>query len=359
MTSQFRTTYIDNQMLAKISERCEPQFILSPDTAGEGPTAEPSAYAAKVAEFMEEMRKQAGVTFETTSIVNEPIAYPTAWLAQAASALRRELDSRDLQGTKIIAADWANVSYKSVQAISDFESDAQANAAIHAWSNHSYNMCSTGSMTIAARNKERWVTEAGQVIWDSYGTPAEVNVMDAANLAGRLLNDLNNDVTRWMYFIGFLSTTYPKAPSNPWCALVLTSPSGNLTAFNRYYYLKQLLETFPQGSVFHHAQSSLDGTMDWTYGQKPRMSAAAAEGPDGRLRVAIVNTTGILSNAISQYYPSQAFLMELELPWPDRRFHASITGTDGKTRSSGIIQSGRGSTYLALDPYELATLVEI
>jgi len=178
------------------------------------------------------------------------------------------------------------------------------------------------------------------------------------NVAGRFLTDLNQGVTRWMYFTGFLSTAFHKSPNNPWHALALVSPAGELTAFNRYFFLKGLLATFPQGSTFHACDSSLDGSMDWTYGQKPRLSAACATGPDGRLRVAIVNTTGIVSSAISKYYPAQPVRIDLQLPWRDKVFDAVVIGPDGRTRSIGAFTPGGAEGGPILNPFEMTLLVE-
>lgn len=192
MVAQFRQSYLDNAMLPKISQRCRPKLILAPEPKGPGPGPEPdpAAYARKIAGFLAALRSQENLLFDATGIINEPLTSTTSYLAAAAVHLRHELDQRNLQGMKVIAADWANVSYKSVEAIAEFEADREADAAIYAWCNHSYNMASTRSMALAARHKQRWVTEAGQVINDSEGSPAAVNAMDAANLAGRYLTDL-------------------------------------------------------------------------------------------------------------------------------------------------------------------------
>jgi len=358
MLAQFGKAYLDNAMLAKISERCHPQLILAPGTGSQSPEPDPAAYARKLADFLAALRSRENLLFEATGILNEPDPLRTAYLAAAVIHLRRELDDRDLHSTKIIAADWANVSSQSVAAIAQLEGIPAANAAIFAWSCHSYNMASTRSMAVAARHKQRWVTEAGQGIGDADAPPAEVNAMDAASLAGRFLTDLNQGVTRWLYFIGLLSTASHKAPGSPWTALALISPSGDITAFNRYFFLKALLETFPRGSIFHACASSLDGTMDWTYGKKPRLSAASAIGPDGRLRLAVVNTTGIAGSRISWYHPAQTLRLGLRLPWRHKVFDGVIIGPDARTRSIGQVRMENGQPDPVLKPLEMMMLVE-
>jgi len=122
--------------------------------------------------------------------------------------------------------------------------------------------------------------------------------------------------------------------------------------------LKQLLNTFPRGTVFHACRSSLDGPMDWTYGQKPRLSAACATGPDGRLRFAAVNATGIVGDTESRYYPAQALRLELDLPWQKRAFDGFVIGPDGRTRAIGGVAAGVGKTGPTLQPFEIAVLIE-
>jgi len=358
MVAQFKQSYLDNAMLPKISQRCHPKLILAPGMTDQDSRPDPAAYARKIAEFLAVLRSKENLLFEATGIINEPLTIPTSYIAAAAVHLRQELDRRSLQGTKVIAADWANADDKAIAAIAELEADREADAAIYAWCNHSYNMASTRRMAIAARHKQRWITEAGQGVGDSEGPPAAVNAMDAANVAGRFLTDLNQGVTRWMYFTGFLSTAFHKSPNNPWHALALVSPAGELTAFNRYFFLKGLLATFPQGSTLHACDSSLDGWMDWTYGQKPRLSAACATGPDGRLRAAIVNTTGIVSNAISKYYLAQPVRIDLQLPWRNKVFDAVVIGPDGRTRSIGAFTPGGAEGGPILNPFEMTLLVE-
>jgi hypothetical protein len=43
--------------------------------------------------------------------------------------------------------------------------------------------------------------------------------------------------------------------------------------------------------VFRDSQSTLEGDMTWTYGKKPRLTAAAAQNPDGSWAIGLVNYT--------------------------------------------------------------------
>ena len=49
----------------------------------------------------------------------------------------------------------------------------------------------------------------------------------------------------------------------------------------KYYTYQQLTQAFAEGAVFRASQSSLDGDMTWTYGQKPHLVAATALGRAG------------------------------------------------------------------------------
>jgi hypothetical protein len=357
MVSDFKASYVESGLLPKIMERCQPKLILAPSPGSDQTTLSAEDYAKQVANCISALKSDLGLQFEATGIINEPSQYPSSYIAEAACRLREELDSAGLQNIKITAADWANVDEQSVQALLQIGSDVQANQSIQAWSNHSYNMASTMKMANAAHLKERWVTEAGQFVPDSAGPAASVNAMDAPTLAARFLTDLNQGVTRWMYFIGFINQDN-HAPENPVHALVVGSPSGSITVFNRYYYLSELLGTFRRGTVVYSCTSSLDGAMEWTYGQKPRLSAACGQGADGRMRIAIANTTGIVSSAISTFYPTEAFQIGLDLPWSNKTFTVSAMGQDAIARNLGVFDFENGQRLPTIEPLEMLTLVQ-
>lgn len=87
MVREFEQSYLDNGLLAKITARCRPKLILAPATTDEGPVIPAADHAAKIAEFLAQLRSAKGLLFEATGILNEPLAFPTSYLAQAAVAL--------------------------------------------------------------------------------------------------------------------------------------------------------------------------------------------------------------------------------------------------------------------------------
>jgi hypothetical protein len=101
---------------------------------------------------------------------------------------------------------------------------------------HSYNMAATPDLAAYVRKNGRdyWQTEAGG---DAEGNTA----------AARFLNDLNNRVTHWSFFIG---------PASGVDEQQLLSPSAR--SFT-YYYLRHLASSFVPGTIIRHTTSSIEG----------------------------------------------------------------------------------------------------
>jgi len=59
----------------------------------------------------------------------------------------------------------------------------------------------------------------------------------------------------------------------------------------QYYYYQQLSRTFAVGAVFRASRSDAEGNMTYTYGKKPRLTAAAARNPDGTWGIGLSNYT--------------------------------------------------------------------
>ncbi len=110
----------------------------------------------------------------------------------------------------------------------------------------------------------------------------------AASLAARFLNDMNHRTTHWVHFLGF-EVADPNDDATR--IIAYRRDPFRLVIFQKYYYYRQLAATFDAGAVFRASTSSTEGEMTWTYGQKPRLTAAAARNPDGTWGVGLANFT--------------------------------------------------------------------
>jgi O-glycosyl hydrolase len=304
--THFRRQYVDSGIIADARKNGVTTLLLAPDGLPEAmrekhanevalKASEADNYAAALAEFIARIKAETGITLEATGVQNEPNIHEyiaPALMVQVVKSLRRELDARGLQSVKIIAPEFASsdgVFYEQVDAL---KADAEAWKATHAVSSHSYNMAATDDIArrIEAKNgsneKEYWMTEASE-----NGSEEPGNEFRAASLAARFLNDMNHRVTQWMHFIGF-EIADPRDNATRIIAYNADRPAPlKPTVFQKYYTYRQLSGAFDVGATFRDSQSSLDGDMTWTYGQKPRLTASAAQNPDGSWAMGLANYT--------------------------------------------------------------------
>ena len=302
----FRAQYIDSGLIADAQKNGVVNLLLAPDgmpssmkvkRAG-GPNdyalkeEEIGNYAALLADFIEQVKKQTGVLINVTGLQNEPNdldRIAPQQMAALTKMLRAALDARGLQSVKIVAPESANVDGTMYEALANLKNDAAAWQALGGIASHSYGMAATeeAAKTIAATNgrnaKEYWMTEASD-----NGAEVPGDALRAASLASRFLSDMNHRVTHWIHFIGFET---PDPNDNATRIIAYSTKPLRTTIFQKYYYYRQLSAAFDAGAVFRSSQSDLDGDMTWTYGKKPRLTAAAARNPNGTWSIGLSNFT--------------------------------------------------------------------
>lgn len=245
-------------------------------------------YAAVLADFILDFKRQTGILINHSGILNEPNDRPVKfsdvqWPVMI-KAFRQALDTRGLKTVQIIAPESANCSEDAYRVVDSVRSDTAAWRALAGVATHSYNNAATEEMAgRALGQKPYWMTEASDV-----GPEVPGDALRAASVASRFLNDMNHGVTHWMHFIGFEEAD-PK--DNATRILAYDVSPFRITRFQKYSYYNQLAHTFDVGAVLRHSTSDKEGEMTYTYGKKPRINAAVAKNPDGTWAIGLSNYT--------------------------------------------------------------------
>ena len=330
-------------------------------------------YAVLLADFIKQLKDKTGVLLDVTGVQNEPNdneRFSPEQLVAVVKHLRRELDARGLPSVQIIAPENANVDGGFYDLIDALKSDATAWNALVGVASHSYNMAATDDITrrLAApdgRNlKQYWMTEASD---NGPETPGDG--LRAAGLAARFLNDMNHRATHWIHFLGFEAAD-PNDNATRIIAFDLQPP--RTVIFAKYFYYQQLSRTFDVGAIFRVSRSSLDGEMRWSFGQKPRLTAAAGQNPDGSWGIGLCNFTTADFNAVKTWgdkkwnreqgghTPGQTFQVTVQVPELKARgdvlFQVQRGDATQPNQDAGTVTMHNGEITLRVAPLELVTL---
>lgn len=303
--SQFRGCYVDSGMIADARKNGVTTLLLAPDGLppfmaekskqdGSSDTgmalreADAEPYADLLADFLRRLKQQTGIVPDVTGVQNEPNdreRFTPAQVARVVKRLRADLDAQGMGRVKIIAPENASADGSLYAQLDALRADPQAWAGLAGIGSHSYNMAATeeAARRVAGMGKSYWMTEASD-----NGPEAPGDALRAASLASRFLSDMNHRVTDWVHFVGF---EVPDPKDNATRILAYTPAPFSITTFQKYYYYKQLSQTFDVGAVFRASRSDTEGDMTYTYGRKPRLTAAAARNPDGSWGIGLSNFT--------------------------------------------------------------------
>ena len=357
MKAAFYADYVDNGVIPLLAERGVTKLLLAPARGPQAPAGSLPDYAAKLAAFIDEIKKERGLEIAATGIANEPDGWTGQQLAETIKCLRAELDARELTPVEIIAPEGASANELLDAQLDAIHADSQAWMSLAGIASHSYNMAARDSAAQRAFDKAYWMTEASDD-----GNEHGEDENRAATTAARFLNDMNHRVTHWIYFKGFSYS--PDVTTDNYTASRLTqydARSEAIVTHLKYEYLKTLRRTFDLGAVFRRCESSSEKDMVYTYGQKPKVCAAAAVNPDGGWGLGIVNLSGAGPNdKISQFHPAEDLritvqLEELKDSPPQhfrlRRCKAGEPGVD-----AGVIEAKHGYLSVSIAPRELVCL---
>ncbi len=295
--SEFKARYIDSGIVADAKRHGVTTLLLAPENlppylavpASDGRALKEDAaeaYADVVASFIATVRDQAGVVIDVTGLQNEPNDkdhFSDAQLVVITKRLRQQLDADGLKQVRIIGPENGSVDGTFYSAVDALHADPVAWQALSAIASHSYNMGATEEAERRKDGKDYWMTETSD-----NGPEVTGDAHRAATLASRYLNDMNHGVTNWIHFLGFETDD----PNDNATRIIALQPDGSgWTAFLKYQYYRQLSAAFLPGAVFRRSSSSLDQTMTWTYGKKPRLNAASARNADGTWSIGLSNYT--------------------------------------------------------------------
>jgi len=248
------------------------------------------------------------------------------------------------------------------------KADPSAWNALAGIGSHSYSMAATdeSARRIAGANgqntKSYWMTEAS-----ANGPEAPGDTLKASSLASRFLSDMNHRTTHWIHFLGF---EIPDPNDNATRILAFTPRPLQMTVYQKYYYYRQLTNTFAVGAVFRDSQSSLEGDMTWTYGKKPRITVASARNPDGTWGVGISNFTATApsfndnpndTSGSDNGYLARAYTVTVQIPELARAaantvFTVQRSQPTGVSKNEGTVPLRNGSLTVTINPLELVTL---
>ncbi|CAN5761243.1 hypothetical protein BH09VER1_BH09VER1_13250 [soil metagenome] len=382
--SSFRRQYVDSGMIADAKKQGVTILLLQPDsipiymrdTSHKEPQLKDSEignYAALIADSIKQIKTETGVLMDATGVQNEPNGLERVTpdqIPKVVSALRTELDRNGLQSVKIIAPEQSSVDGVYYEQIEKLKKDPAAWKALYAVASHSYNMAATDQAAdlIAAPNgenlKEYWMTEASE-----NGSEQPGNIFRAVSLASRFLNDVNHRMTHWMHFLGFEKSD-PK--DNGTRIIAFTASPFSMQVFLKYYVFQQFANAFDVGAIFRASQSEKEGSMTWTFGKKPRITAATAKNPDGSWAVGISNFTadsfsGVQgwgddnwNKAQGGYTPGQGFNVTIRID--EAKSLGSIPFTVHRTSASlqnaeeGTVIMKDGEVTVPVGPLEVVTL---
>ena len=377
-TANFRARYVDSKLIGDAQKNGVVNLLLAPDNAPPYlkvkraggpqdfsiPRENLPAYAAVIAEFIAQIRRETGVLIGVTGLQNEPndldrIAPQD--FGVAVQWLRAALDERGLQAVKVIGPEQANVDGTMAESVAAMKSDPPAWAALSGIASHSYNMAANAAtaQTIAAPGganlKDYWQTEAS-----ANGPEAPGDALQAASLATRFLSDMNHRVTHWIHFIGFET---PDANDNATRILAYTTGPLKIAKFQKYDYYRALANTFDVGAQFRQSLSDREGEMTWTYGPKPRVTLAAARNPDGSWGIGIANFTAPQfaekpgDNGYENGYQAQTFDVVVNVPeLKNALFTVHRNGPNEDTNGKVLAMRGGTMTIPNVSPLELVTL---
>lgn len=360
MLAIFTRRYLESGRLKLAQEHGATTLLLAPARGEEAPTEPMTEYAAKLAEFILQLKVRHQVALQVTGLANEPEKFSPQQVVEGVKALRRELDQRGLQQVGIVAPERANNDRSSLEMIEAIGADPAALRAVQGLATHSYSMAANTPIAtaITGMNKEFWITEAGNTGHEEPG-----DTQRAASLAARFLNDLNHRVTHWIHFIAYAdSGNLAVDTDNATKLLVFDRKTGTEFESLQYTYLRMLRVAFPNGCEIHPITAEPGGDLLNSHGQKPKVNAAAARLPDGRWSFSVVNLTGLTSTPTATYDPAATLKIRIQLPAAESRLSKTVRRwrSDAKEKivDEGSQSIHEGEITVELRPQELMIVLE-
>ena len=360
MRQSFLKRYPDPRWLVAEARRRGVDTLLLAPARGEGRPGEPMAdYARKLAAFIAALKSDFGVDIQVTGIANEPQGFTPAMVVECVRALRGELDGLGLGKVGIIAPESASADAPAFQRIQAIQADSMAWAGLRGIATHSYNMAATPQFAAVTTGtgKEYWQTEAGD-----NGHEGADDANRASDAAARFLNDLNQGVTHWIWFIGFHdSADLANDRDNATKLMVFDHRQQRIVANLKYAWFRQLRAAFPTGSRIYPLRAEPGESLVYSYGAKPALNAAAAARPGGGWSLGVVNLTGVEPNTeIAHYQQATPLAVTWEVAAlaaiPELNFTVWRSSASERVLPPGRAVMHAGRLMLEIPARELVTL---
>ena len=360
MKQAFLKSYGDPKALVENArKRGVDTFLLAPARGESSPQEPVSEYAHKLGAFIELLKNELGVEVQATGIANEPLGFTPEQVAETVRTLRADLDERGFKSIGIIAPESASADSSGLNAIRAIRADPAAWTALRGIATHSYNMAATPQFAslLDGTDKEYWMTESSD---NGYEGLADAN--RASSELARFLNDLNNGVTHWIWFIGFYESPGLQTDlDNATKLIVYDRLQGKVVPLLKYDWFRQARAAFPSGSRIYRLRAEPGGELVFTYGKKPILNAAAAQRPDGGWSLGVVNLTGVEPDtSICQFHPAAPLEITWEVPAladvPKLNFEVQRSSATERFSSAGIAVMRNGKLTLPIAPRQLITL---
>lgn len=357
MKQMFYASYVDTNVISRITRQGVSILLLAPARGESEPADDLHAYAAKLAQFILDVKTERGIAIQATGIANEPLHWTPNEIADTVRYLRDELNERGLDSVRIVAPECAEADADCDRKLDALRKAPESWSGLGAIASHSYNMAATSNEARRADGKPYWMTEASD-----NGNEAAENTSRAATIAARFLNDVNHGVTDWIYFIGFSYSKNVAADDDNATKLMVWDNTGNaIFTPLKYYYFKQLLSTFDPGAVFRTTISASESDMTYSLGMKPAINAAAAINPDGSWSISVVNDTGsCCKSKITDWHPAATYQIRIDVAElhaaHSRKFTVYRSRANCHFVKSGSTKMTKGSLAFTISPGELVSL---
>jgi hypothetical protein len=357
MKQMFYASYVDTGVISRITGQDVSTLLLAPARGESEPADDLHAYAAKLAQFILDIKTERGIAIQATGVANEPLHWTPEEIAAVVRYLREELNHRGLDSVRIIAPECAEADSDCDRKLDTLQKNDESWSGLSAIASHSYNMAATGNEASRTEGKPYWMTEAS----DNGNETAE-NTSRAATVAARFLNDVNHGVTDWIYFIGFsFSDNVATDSDNATKLAVWDKSSKSIFTPLKYYYLKQLLSMFDSGAVFRRTVSGTESDMTYTLGMKPAINAAAAVNPDGSWSISVVNDTGSCCRSkITDWHTAAVYKIRIDVAelhsTRSKKFTLYQSKANCHFQKSGSVKMTHGSMTVIVSPGELISL---
>lgn len=342
-------------------------------------------YAASKAQLIKELREDYGFDFKRTSLWAEANNASNKLnennVANILKLFDEEFKARGLGDILFHAPQCSNIDNTTRKMLDAIIADKEALDILDGFAFQSYTMGMEKWVDdkIAPYGKDRMVTEAAFWLggWETEGYSTHYGT----DLTARFLTDLNLGINFWIWFEDMYCTKPNRKSSNR--IIEIDPTTHEFYIYLKYYYLKHISRAFKVGTKIRSCTSDQipewDGHksryyyMEFNYGHKVPINAAAGRNPDGAWVLASVNGTGCGYNNDTLVWEGETVVTATyDPPSPyDVTFHVEELANSGSVKfnvlrtskydtlkDAGTVTMQNGDVTVTVNPREFVTLHE-